>query len=168
MADRKNPLGIFDPPEEEPSAKAPRYLLGSLAVALAIFLVLWYPLGRRFHKERSTVQRFMNELVAGDMTSAYRTWKPSPSYSFADFLEDWGPTPYYGAIKSYEIDSIQGIEGGSGAAVTLSVSPYAPFPRADDPAERQRTRTITLWVDSKDESISFPPCGVGPNPRPCW
>jgi hypothetical protein len=45
------------------------------------------------------------------------------------------------------------------------VSPNQQFPSRIDATSA--TREITLWVDPKDKSISFPPCGVGPNPLPC-
>lgn len=99
----------------------------------------------------------MDALVAGNMEEAYRTWKPSPTYAMKDFLEDWGPNGYYGPIKSYKIESTEGVKNGSSAAIVVAVSPYQPFPEDNDEAKQNKTQKITLWVDPKDESISFPP-----------
>lgn len=160
-------MGILDSTQPSPPAKAPRYIIAICAAIIVIFLVIWYPLGLRFHTQRGIILNFMNELVSGDMHAAYRTWKPSADYSLADFLQDWGPDPYWGAIQSYKIDSIQAVGGTPSAAVTVDVSPFRPFPSSSDTRQRQKTRTITVWVDPADGSISFPPCDVGPNPRPC-
>lgn len=160
-------MGILDSTQPSPPAKAPRYIIAICAAIIVIFLVIWYPLGLRFHTQRGIILNFMNELVSGDMHAAYRTWKPSADYSLADFLQDWGPDPYWGAIQSYKIDSIQAVVGTPSAAVTVDVSPFRPFPSSSDTRQRQKTRTITVWVDPADGSISFPPCDVGPNPRPC-
>ncbi|MGH9736030.1 MAG: hypothetical protein ACRD8A_15740 [Candidatus Acidiferrales bacterium] len=160
-------MGILDPTQPSPPAKTPRYIIGICAAVVAIFLVLWYPVGLRFHTERGIIRSFMNELVSGDMHAAYTTWKPSANYSFSDFLQDWGPDPYWGAIQSYKIDSIQGVSRSRSAAITVDVSPYHPFPSSSNGPQAQKTRRITVWVDPSDRSITFPPCDVGPNPTPC-
>lgn len=150
-------MGIFDSTEEHPPAKLRRYIITAIAFAVAVFLFLWYPMGLRFHKERSTVRHFMDALVAGKMDEAYRIWKPSPTYAMKDFLEDWGPNGYYGPIKSYKIESTEGVKNGSSVAIVVAVSPYQPFPGDNEEAKQNKTQKITLWVDPKDESISFPP-----------
>ena len=150
-------MGIFDSTEEHPPAKLRRYIITVIAFAVAVFLFLWYPMGLRFHKERSTVRHFMDALVAGNMDEAYRIWKPSPTYAMKDFLEDWGPNGYYGPIKSYKIESTEGVKNGSSVAIVVAVSPYQPFPGENEEAKQNKTQKITLWVDPKDESISFPP-----------
>lgn len=165
--ERSEVMGILDSTEQSPPAKAPRYIIAIGGAILAIFLVLWYPMGLRFHTQRGIMRDFMNELASGDMHAAYRTWKPSANYSFSDFLQDWGPDPYWGAVQSYKIDSIQSVSGASSAAITVAVSPFRPFPSRSDGPNSQKTRRITLWVDPSDGSISFPPCDEGPNPRPC-
>jgi hypothetical protein len=150
-------VSIFDSTEEHPPAKLRRYIITAVAFVIAVFLFLWYPMGLRFHKERSTVRQFMNALVAGHTDEAYRIWKPSPTYELKDFLEDWGQNGYYGPIKSYKIESNEGVKNGSSAAIAVAVSPYQPFPDENDEAKQSKTQRITLWVDPKDESISFPP-----------
>lgn len=150
-------MGIFDSTEEHPPAKLRRYIITAVAFVVAVFLFLWYPMGLRLHKERSTVRHFMNALEAGNMDEAYRIWKPSPTYTMKDFLEDWGLNGYYGPIRSYKILSNEGVKNGSSAAIVVAVSPYQPFPDDNDEAKQNKTQKITVWVDPKDESISFPP-----------
>lgn len=150
-------MAIFDSTEEHPPARLRRYIITAIAFALVVFLFLWYPMGFRFYKERATIHHFMNALTTGNMDEAYRIWKPSPSYSMQDFLEDWGPTGYYGPVKSYKLGASQGVKNGSSAAILVDVSPYVPYPDENDEAKHNKTQRVTLWVDPKDESISFPP-----------
>jgi hypothetical protein len=165
MRMRGEAVGILDATQERPTSKTKWRVIGGIALAVATFLVVWFPLGLRFHKERGTVERFMNELTAGNVQAAYRTWKPSPSYSFEDFLQDWGPRNGAAPIRSYRIKSEHGVNNAPTAEIVVEVSPNRSFPSKID--ENSPTRDITLWVDPKDQSISFPPCGVGPNPLPC-
>lgn len=158
--------GILDAPEKKrPMSKTTRYVIGGIVLAAVAFLIVWYPLHLRFYKERKTVELFMNEVAAGDLQAAYHTWKPSPSYTFQNFLDDWGPNNGTAPIKSHKIESEHGVKHASTAEIVVEVSANRPFPPKIN--ENSRTREITLWVDPKDKSISFPPCGVGPNPLPC-
>ncbi|HME13469.1 MAG TPA: hypothetical protein VKF79_11435, partial [Candidatus Acidoferrum sp.] len=68
----------------------------SIAVLGLYFLVRYYP-------EKHATETFFNALVAGDTNKAYEIWKPGPSYTMKDFLADWGPTGYYGPVKSYAL-----------------------------------------------------------------
>jgi hypothetical protein len=151
-------VGLFDSTEEHPPSKIRRYIITAVAALVLAFLFLWYwPGNLRFYKERRTVDHFMSAVVAGNLQEAYRIWKPSPSYEFKDFLEDWGPHGYYGPMKTYELESTDSIKNSSSAAVVVAVSPDQPFPGDNDQAKQTRTQRITLWVDPKDQSISFPP-----------
>jgi hypothetical protein len=151
-------LGLFDSTDEHPPARIRRYIITGVAALVLAFLFLWYwPGNLRFYKERRTVDHFMNAVVAGDLQQGYRIWKPSPSYEFKDFLEDWGPNGYYGPIKSYEIESTDSIKNSPSAAVVVGVSPYKPYPGDNDETKQAKTQRITLWVDPRDQSISFPP-----------
>lgn len=158
--------GILDPSDQKrPTSKTKRYVIAAVVLAAVVFLILWYPLHLRFYKERETVELFMNEVAAGDLPAAYHTWKPSPSYTFQDFLNDWGPNNGTAPIKSYKIESEHGVKNASTAQIVVEVSPSRVFPSKID--ANSTTREITLWIDPKDKSITFPPCGVGPNPLPC-
>jgi len=152
---------IFDAPPIRPPSKVRRYVIIVLAVIITIggFVAafpgyFWYPFA--YHTEISTASRFLNTVIAGNMQEAYQIWKPSPSYSFKDFLDDWGPYGYYGPVRSYRLGRPEHIKNGSAAAIVLEVSPYQPYPK-DDPVKLNRSKTVTVWVDFQDQSISFPP-----------
>jgi len=151
-------VGLFDSTEEHPPAKIRRYIITAAAGVVLAFLFLWYwPGNLRFYKESGTVRHFMNAVVAGQMQEAYHIWKPSPTYEFKDFLDDWGPGGYYGTIQSYRIDSTQSVKNGPSAAIIVAVSPEKSFPDENDEAGQSKIQKVTLWVDPKDQSISFPP-----------
>jgi hypothetical protein len=93
----------------------------------------------------------------GNLDEAYRTWKPTETYSMKDFLEDWGPSGYYGPVKSYHIENTEQAKGGSEVIVVLELSPYDPFPSKDDFAKQSKTKEVRLWVEVKNQSITFAP-----------
>jgi hypothetical protein len=149
-------VAILDLPLEHPPSKRRRYALIALAFVVLGGLGLWYLL--RFHTERVTIRHFMNALIAGNMQQAYQIWKPSPSYSFQDFLTDWGPGGMYGPVKSFRIEHSElPRRGGTSVIIKVAVSPDQPFPADDEAAKQSKVQEVELWVDRKDQSISFPP-----------
>jgi hypothetical protein len=155
-------VGLFDSTEEHPPSKVLRYIITGLVFVGLIVAFVAYQL--RFHTEEKTVRHFMDTVVAGKMDEAYRIWKPTESYSFKDFLEDWGPDGYYGPIKSYHLDHgaverLPTAVGGepSGVVATIELSPYQPFPDNHDEAKQSKTKEVRICVQFKDQSLSFQP-----------
>lgn len=148
-------MGLLDSDSEEPRSKLRRYVISGLALLLLLALGAWYLF--RFYGEKRAVDRFFEALAAADTQRAYQVWKPQPSYTYRDFLEDWGPQGYYGPVKSYRIESVQSPRGATGVIVVVEISPYQPFPADTDAAKNRRTREVRIWVESKDKSLSFPP-----------
>jgi hypothetical protein len=148
-------VSLLEPPSEEPRSKLRRYVISGLAFVLLLALGLWYVF--RFYGERRTVEHFLDALVAGDTQWAYQIWKPQGSYSYQDFLDDWGPSGYYGPVKSYHIETAQKPKGGSGVIVVVELSPYQPFPADNDAVKNRHTREVHIWVEQSDKSLGFPP-----------
>lgn len=146
-------MGIFDSSEEHPPSKIRRYIITSLAFVILIAGACWYLL--RFHTEKSGVHHFLDAVVAGDFQGAYRIWKPSPTYSYKAFLEDWGADGYYGPVLSYRFENAIG--RGPVVLVVVEVSPYRPFPSKDDFAKQVKTKEVRFWVNVSDESFSIEP-----------
>jgi hypothetical protein len=147
-------LGIIDGNAGPPPSKVPRYVaLGGIAI-LAIGTLLFIAL--RYRAEKATARLFLDEVVAGDLPSAYRTWKASSGYTFEDFTGDWGPKGQYGPVKSYAIYAVSRRANASGVVVTVEVSPYAPLPDGSDPKSRSN-KVVSLWIESSDQSMSFAP-----------
>jgi hypothetical protein len=55
------------------------------------------------YAEEHVVSRFLTTLEWGNYPEAYRLWQPSPSYSYQDFLRDWGEKGDYGRIRHFRI-----------------------------------------------------------------
>ena len=152
-------MGVFDSNEEHPPARIRRYIITGVAFVILLFIAYQYLM--RYHTEKNTVRQFLNEIVGENMEQAYRMCNPSASYSFKDFLEDWGPEGYYGPVKSYHLESAEevkrGTERASGVNITVEVSPYSPFPSNDDAAKQSKTKEVHLRVEYKDQSVGFAP-----------
>jgi hypothetical protein len=126
------------------------------AIVIIAVVGLWYTF--RFYPEKKTAEQFFNAVVAGDMTSAYNLWQPGSSYRMQDFVADWGPTGYYGPVKSYEIMKVRSPRGTTTSVeVRVAISPFTPMPGANDPEKSQKTKVVSVWIDAKDKSFSFPP-----------
>ena len=125
------------------------------ALILIAMVALWYTF--RYYPEKRAAEHFFAALVAGDTARAYQLWKPSQSYAMKDFLADWGPDGYYGPVKSYKIRDAAARSGASGVVVTVSISPFSPMPQPSDVEKSRKTRIVSVWVESKDHSFSFPP-----------
>ncbi len=149
-------MGLLDSSSEEPRSKLRRYVVTGLALAALLILGIGYVF--RFYPEKKAAERFFAALAGGDTQRAYQLWKPQPTYSYQDFLEDWGPSGYYGPVKSYRIETAESPKhGGSGVIVVIEISPYQPFPGDNDAAKNRQTREVRLWVERSDKSLSFPP-----------
>ncbi len=147
---------LFDSTQEEHRrSKLRRYIISIVVFIALVVGTSWYLL--RFYKEKDTIRYFLNTVAAGNMQQAYQIWKPSESYSFKDFMDDWGPDGYYGPVKSFRVERAAHRKNGSGVDIIVDVSPYQPFPSEDDAAKQSKTKEIDLWVQFKDHSISFPP-----------
>jgi hypothetical protein len=147
---------LFDAPQEEQHAsKVRRYIITGLVFLALVTGTSWYFL--RYYKEKDTVRHFLDEVAAGNMQEAYQIWKPSTSYSFKDFLDDWGPNGYYGPVRSYRIEHTTRRKDSNGVDIIVQVSPYKPFPSDSDAAAQNKTKEIDIWVQISDHSMSFPP-----------
>jgi hypothetical protein len=147
-------MSLLDPPKDEP--KKPRVMaFTAAAVVLVAAAILWFTF--RYYPEKRAAENFFSAVAAGDTSTAYTLWKPSATYSMNDFLADWGPTGYYGPVKSFKIMGAKAPENSTSIAVNVAVSPYSPMPDASDADKSRKTRVVTLWVQPSDKSFSFPP-----------
>ncbi len=150
-------MSLLEPPPDV--HKKSRALIFTLtAVFIIAVIVVWFSF--RFYPEKRAAEQFFNAVVAGDMTNAYQLWKPGPSssYKLQDFVADWGPTGYYGPVKSYNILKAHSPAGSATSVeVRVAISPFSPMPDANDPEKSQKTKVVSVWVDTKDKSFSFPP-----------
>jgi hypothetical protein len=150
-------LSLLDPPPDTASKSRP-IAFTVAAIVLVAVVSLWWTF--RFYPEKRAVAHFFDALVAGDTSTAYKLWKPKPSYKMDDFLADWGSHGYFGPVKSYRILRESSPVGSNAVEVAVTVSPYSPMPDPQDPAmkeQSQKTRVIGIWVVTSDKSLTFPP-----------
>jgi hypothetical protein len=151
-------MSLLEPPAD--TEKKSRAMIFTMTAAFILAVIaVWFWL--RFYPEKKAAEQFFNAVVAGDMSTAYQLWKPGPgsSYKLKDFVADWGPTGYYGPVKSYSILKAKSPNGSATSVeVRVAISPFSPMPTANnDPEKAQKTRVVNVWVDTKDKSFSFPP-----------
>jgi hypothetical protein len=153
-------MGLLDVGTEDPNARKRRYILTIVVATVLLLLALWWFIFGFLHlPERRAAAHFFDTITSGNFQSAYQLTKADPAhYTLKDFTDDWGPTGYYGPVKSYRIDSASSpAKAGSGIIVTVDVSPYQPFPSDDDVGKSSHTKEVKMWVESKDKSISISP-----------
>lgn len=149
-------MSLLDSTAEPPHSKGLRYVISTVVFLALIALSIWWVL--RFHTEKQTVKHFLERVVSGQMEQAYHIWKPTESYTFDRFLDDWGPKSEDGPIRSFRIVSAQQPKSGStGVIVVAEVSPYQPFPESGDAAKQSKTKEVRIWVERGDQSLAFPP-----------
>lgn len=147
-------MSLLDANQPEPSKK-PYYIIIAVLVVFLIAIFVWWSV--RFDSEEKDAKAFFGAVAAGNLQQAYTLWKPSESYSFKDFQDAWGPSGYYGPVKSFEVESASAPrKSDSSVAVTVLVSPYQPFPK-DGTAEANKTKSIVIWINRTSHSFSFPP-----------
>jgi hypothetical protein len=147
-------VGLLDATPERPPSKLKRRLIMTAVFVVLGSIGLWWLL--RYHTEKVTVYHFLRAVEAGNMQRAYQIWKPTSSYTFDRFLEDWGPDGYYGPVKSFNVKDTDHPKGCACVDVVVQVSPYQPFPEKDDFVKQAKTKELKLRVEYSDQSIGFP------------
>src|SRR5215471_7516979 len=109
-------MTLLDAKAPKPRSLFRRYLplivlAGVGAGSLAAYALWDYP-------EERAVSRFLTATAQGKYEEAYRLWQPSPSYTFQNFLHDWGEQGDYGKIREFDI---QGSKSRGGETVVVTV-----------------------------------------------
>jgi hypothetical protein len=110
-----------------------------IAVFIVVAPILYYEF-KNIMEERAAA-RFFTTLQEGRYADAYKLWQAGPSYSLAEFTNDWGDKSEFGRITSFKITGSHAM--GSGVRVIATVSPSGKEAR--------------IWVEKKNKSLSFPP-----------
>lgn len=132
-------MTLLDATPPKPPRKIGRYIW--LALLLIIIGTVSYILLRNFPEER-TVSHFITVLQQGNYREAYRLWQPSSTYTYADFLHDWGESGNYGKIRTFKILGSQS-KGSSTVIVALTINHEEP--------------PLELVVDRKTKGLAFSP-----------
>ena len=115
-------MTLLDAKPPKPPIKIWKPVLLGLGVVL-IGGVLY--LSFRDYPEERAVTRFLTTLQQGDYQEAYKLWQPSPSYSYTDFLHDWGEQGDYGKIREFEILGSRS-KGAYTVIITVKINSVQP------------------------------------------
>ncbi|HVB35134.1 MAG TPA: hypothetical protein VNJ52_12285 [Patescibacteria group bacterium] len=146
---------LLKPEPARRRSKTFKFAIGLIVTAIVLASLYWFFL--RFHSEDATVNQFLSEVAAGNLQGAYKMWETESNYGYKDFLQDWGPSGYYGPVRSFQIVNNIEPSGGSGVIIIVHLSPFPQFPSENDIAKSQRTKEVRLWVQFSDHSISYAP-----------
>jgi hypothetical protein len=132
-------MTLIDATPPKPPRKIGRYILIPLGVVIIVGIaVIAF---RNFLEERA-ISRFLTTLEAGNYRDAYQLWQPSDTYSYEDFLNNWGDGGDYGKIRSFKILGSQS-RGKASVIVFVAINDETP------PRE--------LVVDRKTKGLAFSP-----------
>jgi hypothetical protein len=132
-------MTLFDATPPKPPRKVGRYIL----IALAVIIVggAGYIILRNYPEERA-ISRFLTTLEQANYQEGYHLWQPSPTYTYNDFLHDWGEHGDYGKIRSFKILGSRS-KGSNTVIVTITINDQEP-PR-------------DLVVDRKTKGLAYSP-----------
>jgi hypothetical protein len=131
-------MTLLDATPPKPPRKIGRYILATLAIIIiggAGYLVF-----RNYPEERA-ISHFLTTLEQGNYREAYRLWQPSETYTYADFLHDWGERGDYGKIRTFKILGSQA-KGENTVIVTVTINDEPPH---------------DLLVDRKTKGLAYSP-----------
>ncbi len=132
-------MTLLDATPPKPPLRIGRYIL----IALVVIMVggAGYFVFRNFPEERA-ISRFLTTLEQGNYQEAYRLWQPSGTYTYADFLHDWGEQGDFGKIRTFKILGSRA-KGAVTVVVTVTINDQEP-PR-------------DLLVDRKTKGLAYAP-----------
>lgn len=136
-------MTLLDSQAPKPATGIRKYVpLPTLIILVVLVLLIGGLLGYRFrnYREERAVARFLTNLQQGQYREAYQLWQPSPSYTWADFLHDWGERGDYGKIREFQI-----LRSRSKGSTTVIVS--VRINGVDPP--------LDLLVDRKTEGLAY-------------
>lgn len=132
-------MTLLDSTPPKPPRHIGRYILLAVLVAIVASGVAYYFWD---FPEEHAVTRFLETVQRGDFKRAYALWQPVSTYSFDDFMRDWGPQGDYGRIREFEI-----LRSSSASSDTVTVSVMI----------NGRTPELKVLVDKRTKGLAFSP-----------
>jgi len=128
-------------PPKPPSrirAHWPALTFGILLIAILVGLLSFKFWNIR---QEHAAARFLTAVEQGNLQEAYRLWQPAPSYTYNDFLHDWGEHGDYGKIRDFQILGSE--SEGDMVIVTVQINHQNP--------------PLNLIVDRKSLGLAYVP-----------
>lgn len=130
-------MTLMDAPPPKPPRHVWKYALIVVAVAAVGIMIYSY---FRDYSEEQAVEQFLTTLEQGKYEEAYRMWQPGPTYSYQDFLHDWGAQGDYGKIRTFQLLGSRS-KGSETVIVTVRINNVDP--------------PIDLLVDRKTKGLAY-------------
>jgi hypothetical protein len=132
-------MGLLDATPPQPPHHSGRYILVAMLLAIIAGGVAYYFWN---YPEEHAVSRFLRTVQSGDYKTAYGLWQPSSTYTFADFMKDWGPNGDYGKIREFDI-----LRSSSASSDTVTVTVMV----------NRETPVLKLLVDKNTKGLAYSP-----------
>jgi hypothetical protein len=118
---------LLDAKPPKPVGKFRRYV--PLPVRILMVLVLLGFAGfLAYHfwnyRQERAVARFLTTLEQGNFQEAYKLWQPPSSYTYDNFIRDWGEQGDYGKIRSFEI--LDSESKGKSVLISVTINDQQP------------------------------------------
>jgi len=130
-------MTLLDATPPQPPRKIGRYILAALAVVVVAGTS--YVAFRNYPEERA-ISHFLTTLEEGNYQQAYQLWQPSSTYSYQDFLHDWGERGDYGKIRTFKVMGSRS-KGSGTVIVTVTINDQQP--------------PLELLVDRKTKGLAY-------------
>ena len=147
----------FDPVQ----ARKKRIRITAIVVLVLVCLILAWNF--RHYPQEHLVDTFFAALQQQNYEKAYGIWNHDPdwkqhpqkyaSYTFGDFMKDWGPGGQWGIIKTYHVDGSAVPKGGNGTSFDVGSSGIVVVVTVN---ERVADKSH-IWVEKSDKTLGFSP-----------
>ncbi|HWX54609.1 MAG TPA: hypothetical protein VN176_08445 [Verrucomicrobiae bacterium] len=149
-------MALMDAKEYDPGPARRRWqLILAAAVVVIVGVVLWWVF--RYWPEEHVVDKFLQAIEAKKMDQAYGIYNADPdwqqhpdnykSYTYNQFVLDWGPQGDYGPITSHTVDCAlelpKKIGRSTGVIVVVTIN--------------KRREPKSLWVEKGSKTITTSP-----------
>jgi len=132
-------MTLLDAQPSKPPRPIGRYVL--LVLGVLIVGAVAYIFFRNSPEERA-ISRFLTALEEEKFQEAYNLWQPAQSYTYQDFLNNWGTQGDYGKIRSFKVLGSRS-KGKNTVIVTVTINDVQP--------------PTDLLVDRKTKGLAFSP-----------
>jgi hypothetical protein len=156
-------MTLFETKPYDPVAARKRRnrIIAIVAIVLVCAILAW---NLRYYPEEHQVDKFFAALQQQQFEKAYGIWnndadwkqhpdKYAKDYSFANFMQDWGPGGEWGIIKSYHIDGAVEPHGGNGTKFDVSSSGVVVAVTVNERVAKK----ASIWVEKADKTLSLSP-----------
>jgi len=155
-------MTLFEAEPYDPvRAKKLRVRITAIVVVVLVCLILAWNF--RHYPQEHLVDTFFAALQHQEYEKAFGIWNNDPdwkqhperyaSYSFPEFMKDWGPGGQWGLIKSYHIDGSAVPKGGNGTKFDVGSSGIVVVVTVN----ARIADNAHLWVAKSDKTLGFSP-----------